>query len=76
MQDLEAYPTEDLFKEIMKRCPDCLVLYTYEVVERNGDLQYQYLFKGDPEWMIKRLKREVIPYLQDELELTEEEDNE
>lgn len=74
MQDLEMYPTEDLIRELMKRSPDCLVLHSYEDVERNNEIHYEYFVQGDNDWLLKRIERQVIPFLQDELEEEETEE--
>ena len=68
MKDIELYPTEYLIKEIVKRSEDCLVLYSFEDKEQKDELRFDFLYRGDLEWLICRLKRSVIPKLKDDLD--------
>lgn len=77
MNDVEAYPTQDLIKELMRRFPDVVLLYTYEDESvKDGELLYEFCFNGDAGWLRKRLQREVIPRLRDEEEDQEYEEEE
>jgi len=68
MQDLEFYPTEDLIKELMKRSDSFLLLVEIPKVDVPDESEYEYTYKGDLDWIYKRIIREIIPKLEDEIE--------
>jgi hypothetical protein len=68
MKDIEFYPTEDIIKELMKRSESFLLLLEMQVEGNPEELEYEHFHKGDKEWMLKRLEREIIPMIKDEID--------
>lgn len=73
MKDLDLYPSEDLIKELMKRSESFLLLIEHQLVDDPDTLEYEHFHKGDCEWLLKRIEREIIPQLKDEIDEAEDE---
>ena len=75
MQDLDMYSSDSLIKELMSRSDSFLLLIELPNEDKPDEMEYEFLYKGDKEWMLKRVQREIIPKIEDDIDEEENEDD-